>query len=170
MLEVRTAWSTPRGDFRLLEIDNVVVRWYSNNNSLTINGSESEDLKSQLRTIVNLMEERRPIGDGMVVDHVIDAEINEKCATESIVSIDDCKNDNASSTLISEMIHESMVKLEERLEHNFKQLVNNIRQTLVSDVISEVSNKVAQLNDHGEFLKCENSSTNTSITTNEYLS
>ena len=49
-----TKWSTPSGHCKLLELDEVVVRWYSNSNSLTINGKLSEDIKTQLRIVAKL--------------------------------------------------------------------------------------------------------------------
>lgn len=67
LLEEQTTWTTPGGDCRLLETNNIVVRWYSNNKSLTINGTESKDVKSQLRTIINLLGVNKSIGDESVV-------------------------------------------------------------------------------------------------------
>ena len=35
-----------------MELDDLCVRWYTKNKSLTINGGGSEDLKSQLRAVI----------------------------------------------------------------------------------------------------------------------
>ena len=44
-------WSSPGGHCRLLEANDVAVRWYSDSKSLTLNGSSSEIIKAQLRVI-----------------------------------------------------------------------------------------------------------------------
>ena len=38
LTEKECKWSTPGSSFKLLELDELSVRWYSDNNSLTING------------------------------------------------------------------------------------------------------------------------------------
>ncbi|CAB4026123.1 Hypothetical predicted protein [Paramuricea clavata] len=43
-----TKWSSPGGYCKLLELNEVVVRWYSDSNSLTINGKLCDEFKTQL--------------------------------------------------------------------------------------------------------------------------
>jgi hypothetical protein len=43
----------PGGYCKLLEVNDIAVRWYSDSNSLTLNGNSS-DIKSQLRNIASL--------------------------------------------------------------------------------------------------------------------
>ena len=49
-----TKWSTPGGYCKLLEVNDIAVRWYSDSNSSTLNGNSSDDNKSQLRNIASL--------------------------------------------------------------------------------------------------------------------
>jgi hypothetical protein len=49
-----TKWSTPGGYCKLLEVNDIAVRWYSDSNSFTLNGNSSDDIKSQLRNIASL--------------------------------------------------------------------------------------------------------------------
>ncbi|CAB4039046.1 Hypothetical predicted protein, partial [Paramuricea clavata] len=43
-----TKWSFPGGYCKLLELNEVAVRWYSDSNSLTINGKSCDEFKTQL--------------------------------------------------------------------------------------------------------------------------
>ena len=56
-------WSTPGGDCKMLKLNEVEVRWYTSNKSLTINGIKKEDLKSQLRVLATLVKEGEASGD-----------------------------------------------------------------------------------------------------------
>ena len=56
-------WSTPGGDCKMLKLNEVEVRWYTSNKSLTINGIKKEDLKSQLRVLASLVKEGEVSGD-----------------------------------------------------------------------------------------------------------
>ena len=49
-----TKWSTSGGYCKLLEVNDIAVGWYSDSNSLTLNGSASDNIKSQLRNIASL--------------------------------------------------------------------------------------------------------------------
>ena len=44
----QTKWSSPGGYCKLLELNEVAVRWYSDSKSLTINGKLCDDFKTQL--------------------------------------------------------------------------------------------------------------------------
>ena len=50
-------WSAPGGYCKLLELNDVAVRWYADSHSLTINGKLSDDFRSQLR---NIASQERP--------------------------------------------------------------------------------------------------------------
>ena len=54
LTEQETKWTAPGGNCKLLETNDITVRWYYSNNSLTINGTASEDIKSKLNKIANL--------------------------------------------------------------------------------------------------------------------
>ena len=49
ILKNETSWSKPGGSCRKLEVDQLIVRWYSDSHSLTINGYKDEKVKSCLR-------------------------------------------------------------------------------------------------------------------------
>ena len=54
LTEQETKWTAPGGNCKLLKTNDITVRWYYSNNSLTINGTASEDIKSKLNKIANL--------------------------------------------------------------------------------------------------------------------
>ena len=54
LTDQETKWTAPGGNCKLLETHDTTVRWYYSNNSLTINGTASEDIKSKLNKIANL--------------------------------------------------------------------------------------------------------------------
>jgi hypothetical protein len=78
--EEETKWSSS-GYCKMLDLDDIVVRWYSNNNSLTINGNISEDMKSQLRILATLTK-----ADSQTTNN-IDTDTNETGQDDSAVCI-----------------------------------------------------------------------------------
>jgi hypothetical protein len=46
-------WTSSGGYCKLLEVNDVTIRWYSDSKSLTLNGSSSEGIKSQIRNIAS---------------------------------------------------------------------------------------------------------------------
>lgn len=53
LFERKTSWTSPGGDCKLLELENFKISKYYENDSLTISEEESDDLISQIRTVVN---------------------------------------------------------------------------------------------------------------------
>ena len=53
LMKSEKIWSAPGGHGRLLDLNDVAVRWYADNHSLRINGKLSEDFRSQLRNIAS---------------------------------------------------------------------------------------------------------------------
>ena len=51
LLKKQTKWSKPSGGCRKLEVDELIVRWYSGNHSLTVNGIKDEEIKRHLRDL-----------------------------------------------------------------------------------------------------------------------
>ncbi|CAB4022671.1 Hypothetical predicted protein [Paramuricea clavata] len=52
ILKSQTSWSKPGGSCRKLEVaDQLIVRWYSDSHSLTLNGSKDEEIKTCLREL-----------------------------------------------------------------------------------------------------------------------
>ena len=51
LLNKQTSWSKPGGCCRKLEADNLTVRWYSENHSLTINGDKEYEIRSCLQNL-----------------------------------------------------------------------------------------------------------------------
>ncbi|CAB3999919.1 Hypothetical predicted protein [Paramuricea clavata] len=47
-------WSASGGYCKLLELDDLAIRWYADSKSLTVNGKLSNDIKSELRNIAGL--------------------------------------------------------------------------------------------------------------------
>ena len=75
-------WSTPGGDYRMLKLNEIEVRWYTSNKSLTINGIKKEDFKSQLRILATLVKEGEASGDCLGESQSI-----ESSNTETLVDI-----------------------------------------------------------------------------------
>ena len=46
-------WTSSGGYCKLLQVNDVTIRWYSDSKSLTLNGSSSEGIKSQIRNIAS---------------------------------------------------------------------------------------------------------------------
>ena len=47
-------WSASGGYCKLLELNDLAIRWYADSKSLTVNGKLSDDIKSELRNIAGL--------------------------------------------------------------------------------------------------------------------
>ena len=45
-------WSASGGYCKLLELNDLAIRWYADSKSLTVNGKLSDDIKSELRNII----------------------------------------------------------------------------------------------------------------------
>ena len=114
-----TKWSTPSGHCKLLELDEVVVRWYSNSNSLTINGKLSEDIKTQLRIVAKLTR-----ADTEVINNVDNEAV---CNGEQIST-------NPSTKELKdelEMVLDTVWKVEERLELRINNIASEIHETRI---------------------------------------
>ena len=105
-----TKWSTPSGHCKLLELDEVAVRWYSNSNSLTINGKLSEDIKTQLRIAAKLTQ--------------ADSEVINNVDKEAVCNGEQVSTNPSTKELKDEleMVLDTVRKVEERLERR----INNI--------------------------------------------
>ena len=71
ILDKQIVWTSSSGDCKKMELDNLCVRWYTKNKSLTINRAGREDLKSQLRTVLY-------VSDAATVLYVSDAATNQQ--------------------------------------------------------------------------------------------
>ena len=74
VLEKQTVWNSSGGDCKKLELDDLCVRWYMKNKSLTINGEGSEDLKSQLRAAVCVAESDAAASQQPNVSEVVESD------------------------------------------------------------------------------------------------
>ena len=124
--EKETKWSSS-GYCKMLDLDEVVVRWYSNNNSLTINGNMSEDMKSQLRILAALTK-----ADSETINN-IDTDTNETGQDDSVVCITNCDesltNTNGNDTF--EVLLDTVQKLEKRLGQKINNLESEIHETKI---------------------------------------
>jgi hypothetical protein len=124
--ENETKWSSS-GYCKMLDLDEVVVRWYSNNNSLTINGNMSENMKSQLRILAALTK-----ADSEATNN-IDTDTNETGQDGSVVCITNCDESltNINGNDKFEVLLDTVQKLEKRLGQKINNLVSEIQETKI---------------------------------------
>ena len=148
LLNKQVQWTSPSGDCRRLKYENFVLRWYSKSKTLTITGEGSEDLKSQLRVIVNVNEsETLPSENQHYIENdELDAEYNNAKNVESKILVN--QDDRAASVL------GQMRRLEERFESKFERLVKEIQEIKFANA-SEACNDTSQ-QEHKTSLKNEN--------------
>jgi hypothetical protein len=124
--EQETKWSSS-GYCKMLDLDEVVVRWYSNNNSLTINGNMSENMKSQLRILAALTK-----ADSETTNN-IDTDTNETGQDDSVVCITNCDESltNINGNDKFEVLLDTVQKLEKRLGQKINNLESEIHETKI---------------------------------------
>ena len=80
-----TKWMAPSGNCKLFETNDLTVRWYYNNSSLTINGTASKDIKFKLNKMANLYHSEACVKDSdckQIEENVVDsvqADLSEAC-------------------------------------------------------------------------------------------
>ena len=72
ILEKQTVWNSSGGDCKKLELDDLCMRWYMKNKSLTINREGSEDLKSELKAVVCVVESDAAGSQQPIVSKVVE--------------------------------------------------------------------------------------------------
>ena len=50
VLKMKGKWSSPGGNVKLLKTDELVLRWYTTSNNITINGLKAEDIRKKLKS------------------------------------------------------------------------------------------------------------------------
>ena len=94
-----TKWTTPSGNCKLFETNDLTVRWYynNNNNSLTINGTASKDIKFKLNRMANLCHSETCVKDSdckQIEENVVDtvqADLSKACrctCTNRVINAD----------------------------------------------------------------------------------
>jgi hypothetical protein len=159
LTEKDSSWTTPGGYCKLLEIDDVVIRWYSDNKSLTISGKASDEFKTQLRTIISLMES----ADTSTTEALNNSSgLDEGDGSRSGVEIQGESTYNYEPDLTTvEPFRSYLLQLEERFEHKFEQLANEIREVKISGPTKEANVMCNNTTCDGEyrgFLRKEHSS------------
>ena len=118
LTEKETRWSTPSGHCKLLQLDEVVVRWYSNSNSLTINGKLREDIKTQLRIVATLTR-----ADTEVINNVDKEAV---CNGEQVSTNPSTKEKDE-----LEVVLDTVRKVQERLERRINNIASEIHETRI---------------------------------------
>ena len=104
------------------EVDDLCDRWYMKSKSLTINGEGNEDLKSQLKAIVCVMESDAGASQQPIVSEVVESDNEPEC--ESVLFSYTLGNPAIQSPAAS--VLELVQSLEERLECKFEKLASQI--------------------------------------------
>ena len=132
LIEKKGRWTTPGGYCKLLDLDEVVVRWYMDSKSFTINGSSSEDIKSQLFVIAKLIQ-RENLPDNVENKKNIEP------------SSDNLKDEDKLELLLINTLR----NIEETLENKINSLANELCESkldLVDVKRSIIENQAANLN------------------------
>ena len=134
------------GDCKKLELDDLCVRWYMKNKSLTINGEGSEDLKSQLKAAVCVAES--------------DAAASQQPECESVLLSYTLGNPATQSPAVSASVLELVQSLEERLECKLEKLASQIEELSSASLqqLNHEPNDASQSTEYSAFLKSENTS------------
>ena len=159
VLDKQIVWTSSGGDCKKMELDDLCVRWYTKNKSLTINGAGSEDLKSQLRAVIyvsgsDAATNQQPFD----VDEVMEKDDVPEC--ESTLLSHSPKSSNIQNLNDSAFVLELIQSLEHRLESKFEKLANQINELNLasSRQVNYDCSDASQLTEHNDFLKNENSS------------
>ena len=118
--------------FKLLELDEAEIRWYSNNKSLTISGKASDDIKSQLRILADLSRadtEATDEGNNNGKDAVIDNTNGEAPEGANNNVKDDVVDSNMTNDRFRETLNSIVGELEVRLERKINELASEINET-----------------------------------------
>ena len=159
-LELQTArWSTPGGGSKQLENEDVAIRWYCNNGTVTVKGKKAEEVKAKLLSIIEngkdnkstLMGERskydtihmKPPTNNLHIDLTNNDSINLHTESHNIVS-------HLNSTIAQKSAQRSTVKDDydsetNKLKHDLERLAENVTnrlETLTEEVINIKENKV----------------------------
>ena len=159
ILDTQTVWTSSGGDCKKMELDDLCVRWYTKNKSLTINGAGSEDLKSQLRAVIYVMGSDAEVNQQRLnVDEVLEKVDVPEC--ESVLLSSSPKSSNIQSLNDSASVLELMQRLEHRLESKFEKLANQIHElnSASSRQVNYELSDASQSTEHNVFLKNENTS------------
>ncbi len=147
LLEIQTTWTLPGGDCRQLEHGNSILRWYSKSNSLTITGEGSEDLKSQLRMIINLNTSDTLTSEALsYTGEKSEGDYSDAENDEGVITA----NQNNQATTVSVFDH-----IEERLERKIEMLVHEV-QDMKSANLSQALNDAPQQDEYKASLVKEN--------------
>jgi hypothetical protein len=150
LLEIQTTWTLPGGDCRQLEHGNSTLRWYSKSNSLTITGEGSEDLKSQLRMIINLNTSDTLTSEALsYTGEKSEGDYSDAENDEGVITA----NQNNQATTVSVFDH--IRSIEERLERKIEMLVHEV-QDMKSANLSEALNDAPQQDEYKASLVKEN--------------
>ena len=158
ILEKQTVWNSSGGDCKKLELDDLCVRWYMKNKSLTINGEGSEDLKSQLNAAVCVAESDAAASQQPNVSEVVESDDEPEC--ESVLLSYTLWNPATQSPAVSASVLELVQSLEERLECKLEKLASQIEElssASLQQLIHE-PNDASQSTEYSAFLKSENTS------------
>jgi hypothetical protein len=159
-LELQTArWSTPGGGSKQLENEDVAIRWYCNNGTVTVKGKKAEEVKAKLLSIIEngkdnkstLMGERskydtihiKPPTNNLHIDLTNNDSINLHTESHNIVS-------HLNSTIAQKSAQRSTVKDNydsetNKLKHDLERFAENVTnrlETLTEEVINIKENKV----------------------------
>ena len=131
-----TKWSSPSGYCKLLELNEVVVRWYSDSNSLTINGKLCDEFKTQLIDLNKQLQ-------------LESEDTNAACASgngEISINFDEEAASNESENQIStgqlneyETLLNTVRSLEAKLESRINDLASEVHETILELHVEKIA-------------------------------
>jgi hypothetical protein len=165
ILKSQTSWSKPGGSCRKLEIaDQLIVRWYSDSHSLTLNGSKDEDIKTCLRELAKEAVEHDMNTSNSSFENQEDSPYQIKFDGEdkSLESLADVSAKITAEDLT--MILEKIEKIEQKLERKIDDVSLEVCKlqdtdcfalTLSREHISFIKDENVQLKAENVYLKNE---------------
>ena len=131
-LEIQTKWSSPRGGLKLLETDDLSIRWYSTSFSLIVKGKDSEDLKEKLLLLSKKEMEMDEEHETLIDNEDMDADREEALSVEDgskVTSPMRSVQSPADGTL-NTFIKTAFKYLEEKIENLDTELNNKVNVLL----------------------------------------
>lgn len=133
-------WLCPGGGTKLFQNEDIMFRWYTNKQTITVNGNEAGEIEKKLASIAEIsqsLNEEKTEAVGQVADITNVLEINKN--HPSVTTKPNCSKHN-SSLLIDESLDTVIKNLDSQLQNLTKEFAANKRA--VDQVLSEHSDEL----------------------------
>ena len=159
LMKQETKWTAPGGNCKLFETNDLTVRWYYNNNSLTINGNASKDIKFKLNKMANLYHSEACVKDSdckQIEENVVDTvqvDLSEACrctCTNRVINAD-LEGLKLDMTILESRLLAALSENEDRCESVIGSLRLKIMQ--IEGIMKDQDEVIARLSEENELFK-----------------